>query len=164
MCKKPTNFSLNYQINKRGINIIFNSNISSTSSLPLTRPILMAYLPTILSCKCFNDSDAPFHEEILNTPLGHLFEHILINCMAQIKLTTSDIAIFNGRTYWHADDSNPQTFFIKISCKNYDLPIFIKSLPCAINIMNKIILSAQTQRVESTPVLPTSLLTTTRAI
>jgi hypothetical protein len=162
MCKNPINFSLDYQIQKRGVNIIFNSKISSTSSLPFTRPILMAYLPTIMDCKCFNDSNSPFHEEVANTPLGHLFEHILINCMAQTKLATYDTAIFNGRTYWHANDPNPQTFFIRISCKSYDLPIFIKSLPHAINIMNKIMLSANTQRVESTPALPTSSLTTTR--
>ncbi len=73
-----------------------------TQNLIHNERLLQLYLPSIFKCTCYNDYNAPFSQELKDTELGHLFEHILLEylCIQKLKGRTGK-AVFCGRTSWN---------------------------------------------------------------
>src|SRR4051812_9400342 len=80
---------------------ILNSPIS-TSRIPSVVEVLREHLPNVLMTQCFNDENLPFVVEVRNTETGHLFEHILLEYLCQLKIAKGHRrASYVGRTTWN---------------------------------------------------------------
>lgn len=111
-----------------------------TGTMEHTLPILKEILPTILQSTCFNEGNIPFRVEVLRTELGHLFEHILLEYLCQLKLQKgSKEAIFSGTTDWNWNKHPRGTFKITISVGKYDRDIFPEAFQKASELFTLII-------------------------
>ncbi len=96
-----------------------------TGKMSHTLPTLKKLLPTILKSTCFNENNIPFSIEVLRTELGHLFEHILLEYLCQLKLRKGyEEAMFSGTTDWNWNKYPRGTFQITVSVGEEDLDIF----------------------------------------
>lgn len=112
-----------------------------TKHLPLTHSILENILPQILHNECFNDSNLPFKEEVKNTEIGHLFEHIILEYLCQIKVKNGHRkASFAGVTEWDWKRDTKGTYHIKIKMNKKDKIFFESALNESINLLNKILI------------------------
>src|SRR5690349_14105830 len=79
---------------------------ASTSKYNRIVEFLRTELSSILTCECDNPGNKPFAQEVENTELGHLFEHILLEYLVQEKLACGELeASFEGRTYWDTNNA-----------------------------------------------------------
>lgn len=96
-----------------------------TGKMLHTLPLLKKTLPTILKSTCFNEGNIPFKVEVMRTELGHLFEHILLEYLCQLKLLKGhEEAMFSGTTDWNWNKHPRGTFQITVSVGKEDLDIF----------------------------------------
>src|SRR5690554_307945 len=51
---------------------------ATTAAFPHVVSILDQHIPSIFTGTCFNERNVPFREEVIDTELGHLFEHLVI--------------------------------------------------------------------------------------
>src|SRR3989344_4488342 len=58
----------------------------TTKDFPQTFAILQKRLPSVLQSQCFNEENIPFLLEVKTTEIGHLFEHILLEYLCELKL------------------------------------------------------------------------------
>ncbi len=92
-------------------------NPLSTIDIPSTSQFLLQNYPTVLQTQCFNPQNLPFSQEIHNTEIGHLFEHILIQLLIDIHVQKSpNISLdINGVTSWNWTQEPRGIFHINIS-------------------------------------------------
>lgn len=115
----------------------------NTSDIPSTYDVLQYFLPGVLNTECFNDQGLPFSREVKKTEIGHLFEHILLEYMCQLKIGKGyKSAIYAGRTKWNWERDPRGVFHIRINCTLKDADIFPPALEKSIKLM-KIILGRQ---------------------
>ena len=77
-------------------------NRINTNEIPTIVDVLQAKLPSVLYTTCYNDQNLPFDIEVQNTEIGHLFEHILLEYLCQLKLAKgAKQATFAGKTRWY---------------------------------------------------------------
>lgn len=113
-----------------------NAPIFNTQNIPHILELLQEHFPSVLKTECFNDFNLPFEKEVKNTELGHLFEHILLDalCIEKIK-AGSEIAEFNGRTFWDWTKNKAGSFVIKVAM-DIDEYIFLpQALKKSINLL-----------------------------
>jgi hypothetical protein len=116
------------------------TNFYHTNSLPRTFSQLNENLPGVLKSKCFNEENLPFATEVLNTELGHLFEHILLEYLCSTKISRgAKNALFRGLTSWNWRRDAKGTFHITIYMNPEDLEIFSYSLNKTVILMNLIL-------------------------
>ncbi len=72
----------------------------STTCFPEMYHFLQVRQPSVLETTCFNDENLTFSEEVKQTEMGHLFEHLVIDQLCQLKAKTDD-AEFEGCTEWN---------------------------------------------------------------
>ncbi|HSW48137.1 MAG TPA: hypothetical protein VLG67_03565 [Candidatus Saccharimonadales bacterium] len=86
-----------------------------TSELPMTYSILKKQLPSIMRSKCFNENNYKFSKEVKNTEIGHLFEHIILEYLSNLKsLEGVKNPIYNGLTSWNWTKDPRGVFHIEI--------------------------------------------------
>lgn len=91
------------------------TDILTTCDIPDTFSILQRSLPSILKAKCYNDKNLPFRQEVKNTEIGHLFEHILLEYLCKFQLAKGiKNAEFSGVTDWDWRKHPRGTFHINI--------------------------------------------------
>lgn len=112
----------------------------NTQNLPCVVSELQKRIPEIFTTKCFNYKNQPFIEEVKNTELGHLFEHILLEkfCTNKAAFGYSDFTI-RGFTTWDWYKYPRGTFHITVNIKRLERAIFYQSLNQSISIYNAII-------------------------
>lgn len=89
--------------------------MTTTTHIPSVTSLLKKYLPSILESTCFNDKNIPFHKEVLQTEIGHLFEHILLEYLAkEHSLLGFGEGVYNGTTQWDWTTNPHGTFHITI--------------------------------------------------
>lgn len=120
MSKNSALFSL--QINKfspdLGITMKMHAPILGTSKLPHTYSMLESQLPSILRSHCFNNKNQAFSKEVLDTEIGHLFEHILLEYLTKLKFLYDNKSVsFKGFTYWDWKKEEQGLFHIRIKAK-----------------------------------------------
>jgi len=114
--------------------------IFTTKHLPHTHKILASEIPSIFSSKCYNPQGLTFEHEVRNTEIGHLYEHILLELIADEKrLTTKNIGKIKGVTEWNWIDEPRGTFHIHLTVGEKDKEILKRTIHKANNIMNDII-------------------------
>lgn len=111
-----------------------------TGSMLHTLPILKKQLPTILQSTCFNEGNIPFRVEVMRTELGHLFEHILLEYLCQLKLLKgNEEAVFSGTTDWNWNKYPRGTFQITVSVGKEDRDIFPQAFQKSSDLFEAII-------------------------
>lgn len=122
------------------IKMMMLSEPLNTSDMPHTLDILINFLPSVLTTECFNDQSLPFAQEVKKTEIGHLFEHILLEYMCQLKITKGyRSAVFAGRTRWNWERDPRGLFHISVNCAKKDNSILKDALEMSIVLMNLIL-------------------------
>ncbi|MGI8420280.1 MAG: cyanophycin synthetase family protein [Candidatus Levyibacteriota bacterium] len=120
-------------------------NQLNTEEMPTIVSLLEENLPSVLSTICYNDKNLPFNEEVQNTELGHLFEHILLEYLCQHKLAKgARRATYAGRTKWNWTRDPLGRFHIHLNCGKKDADILPLALEKTVALM-KVILSYNQQ-------------------
>lgn len=114
----------------------------NTASIPQTYDILLEILPGIYTANCFNDANLPFASEVKRTEIGHLFEHILLEYIYQIKSVRGEKnTMVKGETSWNWKRDPRGMFHIIINIGIQDAPLFPLALRQSIRILQIILLS-----------------------
>ena len=114
--------------------------IIETDQLPKTFEILNKMLPSIFKSKCYNDKNLPFFIEVRSTEIGHLFEHIMLEYICQIKIARGlKKASISGVTDWNWRKDLIGTFHITIRTGREDYEIFIEALKRSIELLEIIV-------------------------
>lgn len=112
----------------------------TTRDLPATKTFLQEFAPTVLNTECFNELNLPFDQEVNNTEIGHLFEHILIDefCLSQIR-SGEKSSVVNGRTFWNWQKDPFGKFEIWIDIGKDKLAVFLEALKKTIRLIENLI-------------------------
>ncbi len=148
--QKYENYYMSLNNSTENIQItLLSPDILTTHSLPHTRQILKEYFPNVLKTSCFNDAGLPFHEEVKNTEIGHLFEHIMLSFLCELKVKSGFKKVsFRGVTEWNWKKDAKGTFHIKINIKSEDV-IYINDAYTKSHEILKLILNAPLTSLES---------------
>jgi hypothetical protein len=115
-------------------------NQLNTKEIPTITDLLEENLPSVLLTTCYNDLDLPFHTEVRNTEIGHLFEHILLEYLCQYKIKKgAKRATYVGKTSWNWTRDPMGRFHIHLTCGKKDADILPPALEQTVSLM-KIIL------------------------
>lgn len=135
-------FSLSIKHNKKSTKItmrMFIPNVN-TCDFPHTISILETYFPEVLETQCFNDENLPFCEEVKKTEIGHLFEHVLLEKIYQLKKEKGDINIcVKGYTEWNWQNEAHGTFHISINSSYDEKELFSKAVKFSLALMKAIV-------------------------
>ena len=122
----------------------------NTEEIPSIVSLLEANLPSVLATTCYNDNNLPFNEEVQNTEIGHLFEHILLEYLCQHKLAKgARRATYAGRTKWNWHRDPMGRFHIHLNCGKKDSDILPLALEKTVALM-KVLLSYNQQPLFAT--------------
>lgn len=109
--------------------------VVNTSEIPATLEFLEENYPGVLKTQCFNEKNLPFAVEVMQTEVGHLFEHILIDNLCALKIKNgAKSAVFNGTTSWNWKENAYGSFQIWIDIGRNDLELLIEGLKITINL------------------------------
>lgn len=115
-------------------------NQINTREIPFITELLSEHLPSVLTTACYNEQDLPFSEEVQNTEIGHLFEHILLEYLCQYRISKgAKRATYAGRTKWNWTREPFGRFHIHLTCGKKDADILPIALEQTVSLM-KIIL------------------------
>jgi len=138
--EKSYNLSIRHLTNQTSIKMALNTSYFHTTHLPSTYKILEDNLPSVLKTECFNDMGLPFDEEVKNTEIGHLFEHILLEYLCELKIRNGHKrAIFRGVTNWNWKKDARGTFHIFIDIDSKDVMFLDIALEKSIKLLNIIL-------------------------
>lgn len=112
----------------------------NTAVIPQTHEILSQVLPNIHISKCFNDNDLSFSQEVKRTEIGHLFEHILLEYIYELKVAKGNAhVVVKGETSWNWKRDPHGTFHIIINIGVKDASILPFALKKSIALLEKIL-------------------------
>lgn len=137
-------FYLNYyhESDKTKILAKFEAPHLNTKNIPQTLKLLKRYLPSILYSRCYNPENLTFKKEVIQTEIGHLLEHIILEYLAEESFSKYKIRqIFKGITTWNWDKEEKGIFRIEITASTKDIDIFLNSLKKSTLLLEKILLS-----------------------
>lgn len=121
--------------------------IFDTKILPQTYSILKKELPSIMNSKCFNENNLSFAKEVKNTEIGHLFEHILLEYISDLKrLKVIDNPIHNGLTSWNWQKEMQGRFHILIDVPRIDKDVVDIAILKSLELLTTIIESSESIR------------------
>lgn len=144
-------FTLSIDRQKHKIRILMQLLIPqvNTKDFPLTQQLLQLYLPSIFRSTCYNEDNLPFHKEVTQTEVGHLFEHILLEYLCIVQLENGlEEATYEGVTDWNWVREPQGSFHITINTEADDLDILHQALDRSITLMNVILTGNQTMNAE----------------
>ena len=119
----------------------------TTTELPHTYDVLEKLLPSIYSSMCFNNGKLPFSKEVKNTEIGHLFEHILLEYLFELKQTDdSSNVVIKGETNWNWLNDPKGLFHIRVNAGEPEANIFPNALSKTVSLLNQIIEYSPTKK------------------
>jgi hypothetical protein len=131
-------FTLNLAQLDNSLDITMHMKVTlfKTNQLPATYYILKNLLPGIFKHKCFNYGKHSFAKEVVNTELGHLFEHILLEYLCRIHMREgiTDFCL-KGNTNWDWQNERKGTFHITVNSGFTNLKILQEALQRSIELM-----------------------------
>jgi hypothetical protein len=127
----------------------FNDAIS-TRQLPHTLHLLQQHAPRVLKTKCFNPLNLSFRKEVVNTELGHLFEHILLSYLCEETIEAgASCALYDGVTYWNWERYPKGNFKIVIGQK-LNKSILQRALVRSVRLTELLFTQRETEKVPTT--------------
>ena len=127
--------------------------VVNTRDLPHTDQFLKENFPSVLTTECFNDDNLPFNIEVKATELGHLFEHILLDQLCLIKLSSGDYhqAMFTGRTDWDWGRDQRGIFHITISVSESENYLLARAIKKTVALTESLINASSQNEIFNTP-------------
>jgi hypothetical protein len=120
--------------------MIVSPHLVSTAHIPCVIRVLKRELPGVFTTKCFNYSKHSFLKEAARTELGHLFEHILLEQLSDIKTQFGfNNFTINGLTTWNWYKYPRGTFHITIDVSVRERLMFYRALAKSVKIYDSII-------------------------
>jgi hypothetical protein len=114
-----------------------------SSACPNTFALLSSLEPNVLVTKCYNYLGLPFTEEVKQTEMGHLFEHILLEYLCQESIKAgAKCAHFRGTTSWNWKKDRRGVYHIVIS-GHTEQELFRHALARTILLFETILSSSQ---------------------
>lgn len=136
-------YSLDIKQGKFSTEITMKLFIDDVTSyyMPHVLPTLKRYLPGVLKTACFNENNLSFKEEVVDTEIGHLFEHILLENMCKVKEVNNENSCieYSGETYWNWKIEPKGTFHINISSGQDDAKTLNIALEKSIKLLDLIL-------------------------
>lgn len=127
--------------------MVLKSKIN-TSYLPQTINILSGNLPKIFTHHCFNQDNNTFKDEARKTEIGHLFEHILLEHISELKNSDNNGAfIVEGKTNWDWQTDKVGIFHIKVNIGTEDEQILFNALEKSISLLKQIMRAKQSKNL-----------------
>jgi hypothetical protein len=127
------------------LRFVITAQMSTTAQMHGIVEMLEALQPSVLQTKCFNDKHQSFRKEVKNTETAHLFEHLLLDCLMQIKLERgAQRATFRGETSWNWIEFPPGTFEIQVKMCAKDRQLLPEALIRAAQVFNALLPSSVT--------------------
>lgn len=100
-------------------------SLTSTKQLTHTTRLLKKLVPSVLKTRCFNEKKLSFRKEVKNTQLGHLFEHILLDRLCEVKKKHGfKKVVHSGHTTWNWKEDERGTFHLFINTTQNDRAYF----------------------------------------
>lgn len=112
------------------------SPILNTREIPETYTTLEQELPSIFTSRCFNENNFPFDEEVNQTEIGHLFEHIILEYLCLLKIEKgAGEAVFSGETNWNWEREKRGIFHIQIHIGQKDNELIVAAIQKSIVLL-----------------------------
>lgn len=103
--------------------------VVNTKYLPSTLSFLSREFPEVLGTECFNENNLPFKEEVVQTELGHLFEHMVLEELCALKVAFGHRkAAHTGVTSWNWENESVGVFHITIDSGETDSELLTKAI------------------------------------
>lgn len=137
-----SHFDLDVSYSKGYINLLMHlkNRPYTTTSLPHTYTVLKKMIPSVFMCECINEKKLPFSEEVKNTEVGHLLEHLILEHLYRLKFShLSSNTSFSGFTRWDWKKDKAGTFHIEVILKQEEMFLFHKALIQSCDILNTIL-------------------------
>lgn len=116
------------------------TEMMNTAAIPETFSILTSRLPSIFTSTCYNDEALPFATEVLQTEIGHLFEHIILEYLCRYKIESGEAnAIYSGLTRWDWHSDPRGVFHITLTAGSEDIKILGQAIDQSIHLLSYII-------------------------
>lgn len=131
-------FTLKQHSAKIKLHMKFPGSYVTTRALPHTYTFLKKHVPSILKCQCFNEEGLPFSEEVKHTEIAHLFEHILLDQLCQVKSQDVD-AEYSGQTEWNWNKEPVGNFKVIVGCAKTEEKYLAIALNKTIALMEKLL-------------------------
>jgi hypothetical protein len=133
-------FDLTYMVKKRAtiVDMKVVEKFVRTNKMPKTSAFLKKHFPQVLETRCFNQAGLSFQQEIKDTELGHLFEHILLVYLCQMRqlLKEDEDCSYSGVTSWNWEKDPRGTFAILIEINEEEQDIFYFALEKTCKLLN----------------------------
>lgn len=114
-----------------------------TGFYPETMDIVKKFIPGVLKTKCFNERHNSFDVEVVNTEIAHLFEHIVIQSICEIRKSKGLVYCkYHGETEWDWSLYNFGNFKIVINACLEDTEELEGALMKASSIVKSIMASS----------------------
>lgn len=135
--------------NRTHILMQLHSSFVNTCCFPQTLPLLKNELPSVLTTECFNENKLPFAKEVVQTEIGHLFEHLLLENLYMFAKTNRKTQLeFNGITSWNWETEPWGLFHVKIDAGYKNMLKFKSALTKSILLTEKI-MDSYTQAIQT---------------
>lgn len=137
-----SNYSLLCYLRESSLNIDIklNCNKLTTACFPDTSKILQDILPSIFDNRCFNYRKVSFREEVKDTEIPHLLEHILLTLLRDVALKEGYAkVIYKGFTNWDWTTEERGLFHITIEGDPIHQTYLVNTLNKSIVILNSIL-------------------------
>lgn len=144
---KSSNFDLEIKYGRKEIFLAqsLHGNNISTKYYPNTLDILNQMIPSIFDNICFNPNSNSFADEVKDTEIGHLLEHLIIENLRISYQKQNSLHTFSGETNWNWEEEPFGKFNIYIKKTNVNRDRLTLALLDSIKIL-EIILSSKTVR------------------
>lgn len=132
----------------------------TTEDIPEVSLILKKRLPSIMRSRCFNENNFAFPREVKNTEIGHLFEHIILEYLSDLKYASgTKNPVYNGLTRWNWVKEEKGVFHIEIDSGYEDKEIFTIALQKSTELLYFILQSTSPTTSETPSVITPNYLT-----
>ncbi len=144
----PYNFEISLNKTSTIIKMVSKTSKFYSSDYEETCGVLWRELPEIFTCKCFNGFHKSFLEEVQDTEIAHLFEHIFIQYFCNVKSVVAQVECeCAGETVWNWEKDVPGTFFITINVGEEELTNISKALAKTMVLFEKIVTNSEREKV-----------------
>lgn len=121
---------------------------TTTKYIPHTYDFFVNNFPGVLETKCYNKENLPFCEKVKDTQIGHLFEHVLLQILAE-----ENNKHFRGVTEWDWREGKDPLgkYYITVSVSQNEMHLLNKALQKAVELIEQLLGGLKPQPV-SVPV------------
>jgi len=116
------------------VDLFVPSHLTRTSQVPELKQNILRMFPSIVDHQCDNDRKVDFVEELTDTEIAHVFEHVLIEIIGQ----EDELAVsLKAQTIWNWRLNPRWTYQIEVDYANED--IFLRSVVKTAKVLREMI-------------------------